>query len=205
MQTVKASFFRSPPNKLFSWGGWEYETQGRWTQFGVSCQEQAGWTTTSAERLQSFITQSLKSSLRRTSLLALFNDCCSNQRVKLFLNQSESWTQDQSSPEARGEATSTKEKIPEARPRAGLLLKHKRKLEGGHHARITHNPIQLFTYIFNFQVHVYDAATQATGLRGGKPQDVLSDPLGQFLRNKDFRATEFGVLRFGQTLLQHLN
>lgn len=154
-------------------------------------------------RLWSFYYPIIKRTLSSASLLALFNDCCANQGVKLFLNKSESWAQDQSSPEARGEATSTKEKIPEARPWAVLLLKHQGELKGGHHARITHNPIQLFTYIFNFQVHVHNTAPQTTGLRGGKSQDVLSNPLGQFLRNKDSGAAKFGVLRFGQTVLQH--
>lgn len=52
---------------------------------------------------------------------------------------------------------------------------------------------------------MHNTAPQTAGLCGGKSQDVLSNPLGQFLRNKDSGAAKFGVLRFGQTILQHFN
>lgn len=123
-------------------------------------------------RLWSFYYPIIKRTLSSASLLALFNDCCANQGVKLFLNKL-TWAQDQSSPEARGEATSTKEKIPEARPWAVLLLKTpgwaQRWAPRLESIIITY---PAFTYIFNFQVHVHNTAPQTTGLRGGKSQDV---------------------------------
>lgn len=96
-------------------------------------------------------------------------------------------------PEARREAGTDKEEVPEAGPGTTVLLEDQRQLEGGHHTGIVHYAVQLLAGVLQLQVDVQHAATQAAGLARWKPQHIAGYPPGQFLGHQHFGAVQFGL------------
>lgn len=107
-------------------------------------------------------------------LLALFNDCCANQGVKLFLTSRNPELRDQSSPEARGEATSTKKKSLKLIHEQFSCLNTRVSSKVGTSQNHTQSYPAFYIH-FQFPSSRITQPRRPQGLRGGKSQDVLSN------------------------------
>lgn len=123
--------------------------------------------------------------------------------VQFSLYQSEAWTQLQHVSEGRTEAGAQEEQVPEAGPGAAVLFEHQRQLEGGHHAAVTHDPLQAPAAFVHFQVNEKDAAAQPTRLPARQPQDLPGDAPRERLRHQNRGAVQRRLLGSRQAAFQH--
>lgn len=91
MYTLSWIISQKPQNETFSWGCCVHETHRKdELDLGFLFESRQGKTTMTVTEQMQFYHPIIKNPFLHVSLLALFNDCCSNQGVKLFLNKSKS-------------------------------------------------------------------------------------------------------------------